>query len=90
MRALVHSFWSNMQLAAMYELGNRSHQAQCAIVCDEFKCPLRHARRAKRCDKNAIADLERRWAWGIAAIPNVLNELLPAVPDACNTAAVKR
>ncbi len=79
-----------MQLAAMYEVGNTVNSARCSAVSSHYDKRLRKLHRAKERDKASIDEMLREKAQALAAVPEPLDELLPAVPDARDAAAVKR
>ncbi len=89
-RAYVQRYWWQMQLAAMYEMGNAVNSALCSAVSSHYDKQLRKLRRAKERDKASIDETLREKAQALAAVPKLLDELLPAVPDERDAAAVKR
>jgi hypothetical protein len=79
-----------MQLAAMYEVGNAVNSARCSTMSSHYNKRLRKLRRAKKHNKASIDETLREKAQALAALPEPLDELRPAVPDARDAAAVKR
>jgi hypothetical protein len=74
----------------MYEVGNTVNSARCSAVSSHYDKRLRKLHRAKERDKASIDEMLREKAQALAAVPEPLDELLPAVPDARDAAAVKR
>jgi hypothetical protein len=89
-RAHVQRYWWQMQLAAMYKVGNAVNSTRCSAVSSHYDKRLRKLRQAKERDKASIDKTLREKAQALTAVPEPLDELLPAVPDVCNAAAVKR
>jgi hypothetical protein len=88
-RAHVQRSWWQMQLAAMYEVGNTRYSTQRAAVCAEWQPRLWSARQAKPRNEPALAGVLRQKEQALAAMREPLDELLPAVPDARDVAAAK-
>jgi hypothetical protein len=89
-RAHVQRSWWQMQLAAMYEMGNTRYSAQCATVCAEWQPWLRSVRQAKPRNEPALAGVLWQKEQALAAVREPLDELLPPVPNASNAVAAKR
>jgi hypothetical protein len=89
-RVHVQRYWWQMQLAAMYEVGDAVNSARCSAVSSHYDKRLRKLRRAKERDKASIDKTLREKAQALAAVPEPFEELLPAVPNAPDAAAVKR
>jgi hypothetical protein len=88
-RAHMQRYWWQMQLAAMYEVGNAVNSARCSAVSSYYDKRLRKLRRAKERDKASIDEMLWEKSQALAAVSEPLDELLPAVPDARDAAAVK-
>jgi hypothetical protein len=74
----------------MYEVGNTRYSAQRAAISAEWQPWQRSVCQAKPRNEPALAGVLRQKEQALAAMRELLNELLPAVPDVRDAAAAKR
>jgi hypothetical protein len=72
-RTYVQRYWWQMQLAAMYEVGNAINSAQCSAMSSHYDKRLRKLRRAKERDKASIDKMLREKAQALATVPEPLD-----------------
>ncbi len=79
-----------MQLAAMYEVGNAIRSAWCSAMSKHYEKRLRKLHWPNERDMASIDDALREKAQALAAMPELLNDLLPVVLNVRKVVAVKQ
>ncbi len=74
----------------MCEVGNAVNSARCCAISSHYDKRLRKLHWPKERDTVSSDEKLQEKAQALAAVPEPLDELLPAVPDASDLAAVKR